>query len=109
MRLVGYRSLRSLPGQPHLDYDYVGPQEQRMAAAADVICELQSEYSRRAYLRDPLFPLTPAILDEAVRFIRERSPEINRANQHQCDENILHKIRSSILVVFNCACSATTT
>ena len=36
VRLVGYRSLRSLPGQPELEYDYVGPQKQRMAAAAEV-------------------------------------------------------------------------
>ena len=36
VRLMGYRSLRGLPGQPELDYDYVGPQKQRMAAAAEV-------------------------------------------------------------------------
>lgn len=39
-------------------------------AAADVICQLQGDYSRRAYAKDPLFPLTQAIIDEAVRMIR---------------------------------------
>lgn len=37
VRYVGYRSLRSLPGQADLEYDYVGPQEQRVAAAAGVV------------------------------------------------------------------------
>jgi len=41
-------------------------------AAADVICQLQGEYSRRAYLKDPQFPLTRAIIDEAAHFIRAR-------------------------------------
>lgn len=40
-------------------------------ATADVICQLQSEYSRRAYVEDPQFPLTPAILDALVSFVRE--------------------------------------
>lgn len=39
-------------------------------AAADVICQLQGDYSRRAYAKDPLFPLSQAIIEEAVRMIR---------------------------------------
>jgi AcrR family transcriptional regulator len=39
-------------------------------SAADIICEIQAEYSRRAYLTDPLYPLTPSIVDTAVDFIR---------------------------------------
>ena len=38
-------------------------------SAADLICQLQSDYSRRAYANDPRFPLTPAIIEAAVRFI----------------------------------------
>jgi AcrR family transcriptional regulator len=42
-----------------------------VASTADVVCQLQSEYSRRAYVDDPQFPLTPAILDALVSFVRE--------------------------------------
>jgi hypothetical protein len=42
-----------------------------VASTADLICQLQSEYSRRAYVDDPAFPLTPVILDAAVVFVRE--------------------------------------
>ena len=41
-----------------------------VASTADLICTLQSEYSRRAYIHDPMFPLTPAIIDAAVDFLR---------------------------------------
>ncbi len=40
-------------------------------AVADVICTLQVEYSVRAYRRDPLFPVSDAHVDAAVRFIRD--------------------------------------
>jgi TetR/AcrR family transcriptional regulator len=40
-----------------------------VAPVADLICQIQSEYSRRAYMRDPMFPLTPEIIDAAVRFM----------------------------------------
>ncbi len=40
-------------------------------SAADLICQLQSDYSRRAYADDPRFPLTPAIIETAVRFIHD--------------------------------------
>ncbi len=40
-------------------------------SAADLICQLQSDYSRRAYADDPRFPLTPAIIEAAVRFIHD--------------------------------------
>jgi len=42
-----------------------------VAAVADVICQLQADYSARAYRRDPEFPDTPAIIDAATRFIRD--------------------------------------
>jgi AcrR family transcriptional regulator len=38
-------------------------------SVADLICQIQSEYSRRAYARDPMFPLTPEIIDAATRFM----------------------------------------
>jgi AcrR family transcriptional regulator len=44
---------------PHLD----------VASAADVICQLQADYSARAYRRDPRYPDSPAIIDAAIRFI----------------------------------------
>jgi len=47
--------------RPDLDVD----------SSADLICTLHSEYSRRAYANDPLFPLDDAIIDAAVRFIHE--------------------------------------
>jgi len=40
-------------------------------SAADLICQLQSDYSRRAYADDPRYPLTPAIIEAAVRFIHD--------------------------------------
>lgn len=40
-----------------------------VASAADVICQLQADYSARAYRRDPGFPDSPAIIDAATRFI----------------------------------------
>ncbi|MGH0034622.1 MAG: TetR/AcrR family transcriptional regulator [Myxococcota bacterium] len=40
-------------------------------SVADLICHLQSEYSRRAYMRDPSFPLTPGIIDAVVRFMQD--------------------------------------
>jgi AcrR family transcriptional regulator len=40
-----------------------------VSSVADLVCHLQSEYSRRAYMRDPMFPLTPEIIDAAVRFM----------------------------------------
>jgi len=38
-------------------------------AAADVICQLQSDYSGRAYRRDPDFPDDPAIIDCVIRLV----------------------------------------
>ena len=40
-------------------------------SAADLICHLQSHYSRRAYGNNPRYPLTPAIIEEAVRFVHD--------------------------------------
>jgi AcrR family transcriptional regulator len=40
-------------------------------SAADLICQLQSDYSRRAYANDPRYPLTPAIIEAAVQFIHD--------------------------------------
>lgn len=40
-------------------------------AVADVICQLQADYSGRAYRGDPAFPDSPEIIDAAVRFIRD--------------------------------------
>lgn len=40
-----------------------------VGAVADVICQLQADYSSRAYRRDPGFPDSPEIIDAAVRFI----------------------------------------
>ena len=40
-----------------------------VASAADVICQLQADYSGRAYRRDPRYPDAPAIIDAAVRLI----------------------------------------
>jgi AcrR family transcriptional regulator len=40
-----------------------------VASAADVICQLQADYSARAYRRDPRYPDSPAIIDAATRFI----------------------------------------
>jgi len=40
-------------------------------SAADLICHLQSHYSRRAYGNNPRYPLTQAIIEEAVRFVHD--------------------------------------
>lgn len=40
-----------------------------VASAADVICQLQADYSARAYRRDPRYPDSPAILAAAIRFV----------------------------------------
>lgn len=40
-------------------------------SVADVICQLQSDYSGRAYRRDPAYPDTPEILDAVVRLVRD--------------------------------------
>ncbi len=41
-----------------------------IAATADVVCQLQVDYSTRAYRRDPRFPADDALIDGAVRFVR---------------------------------------
>jgi AcrR family transcriptional regulator len=38
-------------------------------ATADVICQLQVDYSTRAYQRDPHYPASPRVVDAAVRFM----------------------------------------
>jgi AcrR family transcriptional regulator len=38
---------------------------------ADLICQLQADYSSRAYRRDPRFPADPELIDAAVRFIHQ--------------------------------------
>jgi TetR/AcrR family fatty acid metabolism transcriptional regulator len=38
-------------------------------SVADVICQLQGDYSGRAYRRDPEFPDSPAIVEAATRFL----------------------------------------
>ena len=40
-----------------------------VASTADVVCQLQVDYSSRAYRRDPAFPSGPAIVDAAVRLV----------------------------------------
>lgn len=40
-----------------------------VSSAADLICQLTSDYSRRAYAADPDYPATPAVIDAVVRFI----------------------------------------
>jgi AcrR family transcriptional regulator len=40
-----------------------------VASVADVICQLQADYSARAYRRDPGFPDSPEIVDAAARFM----------------------------------------
>jgi AcrR family transcriptional regulator len=40
-------------------------------AVADVVCQLQVDYSTRAYRGDPLHPAHPALIDAAARFIRD--------------------------------------
>jgi AcrR family transcriptional regulator len=41
-----------------------------VASVADVICQLQSDYSGRAYRQNPAFPDSPALIDAAVSMIR---------------------------------------
>jgi AcrR family transcriptional regulator len=40
-----------------------------VASVADVICELQSHYSARAYRRDPSYPDSPELIDATIRFV----------------------------------------
>lgn len=40
-----------------------------IASVADIICQLQADYSARAYRRDPGYPDAPEIIDAAARFI----------------------------------------
>lgn len=40
-----------------------------VTSVADLICQLQSDYSARAYRRDPRYPDDPRIIDAAVRFV----------------------------------------
>jgi AcrR family transcriptional regulator len=40
-----------------------------VSSVADVICQLQADYSARAYRRDPDYPDSPVIIDAATRFI----------------------------------------
>jgi AcrR family transcriptional regulator len=40
-------------------------------SAADLISQLHGHYAGRAYRRDPLFPLTPELVDAAARFIHD--------------------------------------
>jgi AcrR family transcriptional regulator len=42
-----------------------------VASAADIVCQLQADYSSRAYRRDPDYPDSPALVDAAVRFIHD--------------------------------------
>lgn len=37
--------------------------------AADVVCQLQVDYSNRAYRRDPHHPVSPALIDTAIRMM----------------------------------------
>lgn len=40
-------------------------------AVADVICQLQADYSGRAYRHDPEYPDSPELIDAAVRFVHD--------------------------------------
>jgi AcrR family transcriptional regulator len=40
-----------------------------VGSVADVICQLQSHYSGRAYRRDPSFPDSPALIDATIRLV----------------------------------------
>lgn len=44
-------------------------QDLDVASVADVICQLQSHYSSRAYVRDPSFPDSPALIDATIRLV----------------------------------------
>ena len=39
--------------------------------SADVICQLQGEYSTRAYTEDPRLPSDPAVIDAVARLIHD--------------------------------------
>ena len=39
--------------------------------AADVICQLHSDHSGRAYRREPDFPDSPELIDTVSRFIHD--------------------------------------
>ena len=40
-----------------------------VASVADVICQLQSDYSSRAYRRDPSYPDSPELIEAAIRLV----------------------------------------
>lgn len=40
-----------------------------IASVADVICQLQSDYSGRAYRRDPDYPDSPELIEAAIRLV----------------------------------------
>ncbi len=40
-----------------------------VASVADVICQLQSHYSSRAYRRDPAFPDSPELIEATIRLV----------------------------------------
>ena len=40
-----------------------------VASVADVICQLQSDYSSRAYRRDPTYPDHPELIEAAIRLV----------------------------------------
>jgi len=42
-----------------------------VASVADLICQLQADYSSRAYRHDPRFPADPQLIDAAVHFIHQ--------------------------------------
>lgn len=42
-----------------------------VASVADIICQLQADYSACAYRRDPGYPDAPEIIDAAARFMRD--------------------------------------
>jgi len=66
--------------QPHRDLvasilrEGIGSGEFRhdldVASAADIICLLHAEYAGRFYRNDPNFPARPALVEEAIRFVR---------------------------------------
>ena len=40
-------------------------------SVADLVCQLHTDYSSRAYRRDPQFPANPELIDAGVRFIHD--------------------------------------
>ncbi len=42
-----------------------------LPAVADIVCQLQGDYSSRAYRRDPRYPDSPALIEAVARFIRD--------------------------------------